>query len=71
MRKQIRRCQVAEMLIAYGPWTRGVRARIARELGVSEATVCRDAQAVLGSKLDGVAVNTAETMLGVRLKLAI
>jgi hypothetical protein len=36
---------VARLLRRYG-WGYAVQARIARELGVSQATVCRDLQAV-------------------------
>ena len=38
-----RRAEVARLLVKYGRHKRGTRARIARELGVSEATVSRDA----------------------------
>ena len=39
-----RRREVERLLNLYGHKTRGVQARIARELGVSEATVSRDAR---------------------------
>lgn len=41
-----RRDEVARLLDLYGPKRRGVRARIARELGVSRATVTRDVRVV-------------------------
>lgn len=37
-----RRATVARLLVEYGRNKRGTRARIARELGVSEATISRD-----------------------------
>lgn len=37
-----RRAGVAKLLVKYGRNKRGTRARIARELGVSEATISRD-----------------------------
>jgi DNA invertase Pin-like site-specific DNA recombinase len=37
-----RRAQIARLLDEYGSKRRGARARIARELGVSRATVTRD-----------------------------
>jgi|SRR5215213_4133647 len=36
-----RRARVAELVVQWG-WVQGTQARIARELGVSEATVSRD-----------------------------
>jgi len=36
-----RRARVAELVIRWG-WVQGTQARIARELGVSEATISRD-----------------------------
>jgi DNA invertase Pin-like site-specific DNA recombinase len=36
--------EVARRLFAQGAWTRGVQARLARELGVSRATISRDVQ---------------------------
>jgi DNA-binding CsgD family transcriptional regulator len=36
-----RRARVAELIIQWG-WVQGTQARIARELGVSEATISRD-----------------------------
>jgi hypothetical protein len=42
----IRREKVAELLVEYGD-VHGARARIARELGVSAATVTADVQALL------------------------
>jgi hypothetical protein len=43
-----RRGQVAELLIAAGGFfVPGMQARIARHLGVSRSTVCRDVQAIL------------------------
>lgn len=36
-----RRARVAELVIQWG-WVQGTQARIARELGVSEATISRD-----------------------------
>jgi DNA invertase Pin-like site-specific DNA recombinase len=38
--------EVERLLALYGAWRRGVRARIARELGVSRATVTRDVQVI-------------------------
>jgi hypothetical protein len=43
--RALRRQQVAELLTRYG-LRPGVRARIARELGVSQATISRDVKAV-------------------------
>jgi hypothetical protein len=40
-RATVRRSQVAQLVRAYGR-QRGAQARIARELQVSEATICRD-----------------------------
>lgn len=40
-----RRAEVSRLLDLYGRRKRGVKARIARELGVSRATVTRDARA--------------------------
>jgi hypothetical protein len=45
--RDFRRTRVAELLKRYGPWTAGVRVRIARELGVHKSTITRDAQALL------------------------
>jgi hypothetical protein len=42
-----RHTEVARRLFAQGAWTRGVQARLARELGVSRATICRDVQYLL------------------------
>ncbi len=43
----LRRCeQVFPLLLKYGPWDRGTQARIARELNVSRATICRDVAAL-------------------------
>ena len=42
-----RRHQVGTLLAQYGPWDRGTQARIARELGVSRATISRDVDAIL------------------------
>lgn len=42
-----RRAQVRELLARYGRKGRGTQARIARELGVSEATVSRDVRDIL------------------------
>jgi hypothetical protein len=44
---QQRRNQVLQLLGDYGGLHRGVQARIARQLGVSEATISRDLRAVL------------------------
>lgn len=44
--KDARRKEVERLLAVYGHKTAGVQARIARELGVSEATVSRDAQSI-------------------------
>ena len=44
-RAAMRRLQVARLVHAYG-FEHGVQARIAHELGISEATVCRDLQAL-------------------------
>jgi len=43
----MRRAQVARLLREYGLVDHGVCARIARELGVSRATICRDRQALM------------------------
>lgn len=43
---RVRRLQVLDLVGRYGRTTRGVQARIAHELGVSRATVCRDWHAV-------------------------
>jgi hypothetical protein len=40
---------VLDLLFEYGLMTRGVLSRIARELGVSRSTVCRDRRALLTS----------------------
>ena len=45
VRAQYRRIQVAERLLSYG-WTYGAQARIAEELGVSDATISRDLKAI-------------------------
>jgi hypothetical protein len=42
--KEARRKEVERLLNEYGQKVPGVQARIARELGVSEATISRDAQ---------------------------
>jgi hypothetical protein len=42
-----RQTQVAALLGQYGILTHGVQARIARELKVSRATICRDVAALL------------------------
>lgn len=44
--KDARRKEVERLLDEYGHKTTGVQARIAHELGVSEATVSRDAQSI-------------------------
>ncbi len=44
---QVRRARVATLLAVYGITTRGVQARIARELGVSRQTLTRDVRAIL------------------------
>jgi len=44
-----RRLDVARLLLKYGCCKRGVQARIARELSVSQATVSRDVQKTLYS----------------------
>jgi hypothetical protein len=41
-----RLAEVERLLALYGAWRRGVRARIARELNVSRATVTRDVQLI-------------------------
>jgi arginine repressor len=46
MAARARRERVRALLAKYGYKTRGVQARIARELGVSEATISRDAQSI-------------------------
>lgn len=48
--KEARQLRVAELLQAYGPraqWPRGTQRRIAAELKVSTATICRDVDAIL------------------------
>jgi hypothetical protein len=42
-RATVRRGRLAQLLRVYG-WTRGIQARIARELGCSQATISRDAK---------------------------
>jgi hypothetical protein len=44
-----RQAEVVRLLRKYGLFTRGTQARIARELGVSRATICRDVAAILAS----------------------
>jgi hypothetical protein len=44
--KDARRKKVERLLNEYGPKAWGVNARIAHELGVSEATISRDAQSI-------------------------
>ena len=44
-RAEFRRIEVADRLVTYG-WTYGVQARIAEELGVSDATISRDLKAI-------------------------
>ena len=44
-RAEFRRIEVADRLVTYG-WTYGVQARIAEELGVSDATITRDLKAI-------------------------
>jgi len=44
-RAQYRRIQVAELLMSDG-WTYGAQARIAQELGVSDATICCDLKVI-------------------------
>jgi hypothetical protein len=44
--RELRRGEVVKLLARYG-YSHGVQARIARELGVSEATICRDVRATL------------------------
>jgi hypothetical protein len=44
-RAQYRRIQVAELLLS-GGWNYGAQARIAEELGVSDATISRDLKAI-------------------------
>jgi hypothetical protein len=46
-RAQLRRGRVAELALEYGGLHYGVQASIARQLGVSEATICRDLRAIL------------------------
>jgi hypothetical protein len=48
VRRELRRKQVLELLVRHGHG-HGVQARIARELGVSQATICRDVRALLPS----------------------
>ena len=45
VRALYRRIQVAERLLSDG-WTYGTQARIAKELGVSDATISRDLKAI-------------------------
>lgn len=45
MAARARRERVCALLAKYGSKIRGVQARIARELGVSEATISRDVRA--------------------------
>jgi hypothetical protein len=45
--RDYRRKQVCELICRYGVSSWGARARIARELGVSRATVTRDVQAII------------------------
>lgn len=40
-----RRARVAELVMKWG-WVQGTQARIARELGISEATISRDMQKI-------------------------
>jgi hypothetical protein len=44
LRRAFRRKQVADLLCRYGMIDRGVRARIARELGVHRSVITRDVQ---------------------------
>jgi hypothetical protein len=42
---------VFQLLLEYGLWEWGTLSRIARELSVSRATICRDRQRILRSML--------------------
>jgi hypothetical protein len=49
-RRALRRAQVARLLLKYGRdglARHGLQARVARELGVSPGTICRDVQAMM------------------------
>ena len=48
-RAAYRQVEVIRLLRQYGLFTHGTQARIARELGVSRATICRDVAAILAS----------------------
>lgn len=48
---RLRQLEVLHLLRAYG-MVHGVQARIARELGVSQATISRDMMAVIGLVLE-------------------
>jgi hypothetical protein len=48
-RADLRRLEVSRRLRAYGLLRRGAQARIARELGVSEATISRDVAVLMGT----------------------
>src|SRR5207244_4881063 len=50
-RADIRRIEVADRLATYG-WTYGVQARIAEELGVSDATISRDLKAIFPGAIE-------------------
>ena len=50
-RAEFRRIEVADRLVTYG-WTYGVQARIAEELGVSDATISRDLKAIFPGAIE-------------------
>jgi hypothetical protein len=51
VRRALRRRQVLRLLLKYGglygPKSRGIQTRIARQLGVNRSTICRDIWAIL------------------------
>ena len=57
---RVRRAEVQRLLDLYGRERRGVQARIARELGVARATVCRDVLHILA--MDWARKNPAQAL---------
>jgi hypothetical protein len=47
LQAELRRGQVLELLMEHGFFSRGIQRRIARHLGVSRATICKDVRAIL------------------------